>query len=169
MSSRHTIAALLFAPLIAGAAMAQDAGSEFNRVSGGQIEVLTKGTRQLSGSLGIGTHGRYEATFGGTLLKDRLWFFGAAQHYEALQFSSQLPEMAMPAATTAFNAKLNAQLGDRHSLAASFGTGRSSMTTMPAMVVEPFPSSILSLHYTGIVSSNMFFTGSIMRRSTQSP
>ncbi len=173
MDSKRAIAALLFTQMIAGVAMAQGTTSEFSRVSGGQIELLAKQTRRLSGSLGItmsrsGNRLRgYEATLGGTIVEDRLWFFGAAHQSERLQFASTLRETAPPLTASTFDGKLNAQLSDRHSLAASFSTGRNLLVTPPATNADPLPSSFLSLHYTGIVSNNLFFTGSFLKRSGQ--
>ena len=163
---RPRLVVLALALAVSGSALAQDATtSEFDRVSGGQIEAMTKAAvKPLSGSLSIGTGQRYEATLGGEVLKDRLWFFGAASQYQALQFSSQLPAME-PIDAKTFDAKLSAQLGDRHHVTGSFSTGRNAALTMsPSLVVEPFPSNFLSLHYTGVVSENMFFTGSLMKR-----
>jgi hypothetical protein len=163
---KRPLAILVLALTVSGSALAQDATtSEFDRVSGGQIEAMTKAAvKPLSGSLSVSTGQRYEATLGGEVLKDRLWFFGAASQYQALQFSSQLPAMEPMNAKT-FDAKLSAQLGDRHHLSGSFSTGRNAVMTMwPSLVVEPFPSNFLSLHYTGVVSENMFFTGSLMKR-----
>ena len=160
------VVVLALALAVSGSALAQDAKtSEFDRVSGGQIEAMTKATvKPLSGRLSIGTGQRYEATLGGEVLKDRLWFFGAASQYQALQFSSQLPAME-PIDAKTFDAKLSAQLGDRHHMTGSFSTGRNAAMTMsPSLVVEPFPSNFLSLHYTGVVSENMFFTGSLTKR-----
>jgi hypothetical protein len=69
--------------LAAASAFAQTSELEFGRAFGGEIKTIAKQPRSLSGSLGM-TRGdrflgdRYEATLGGTLAQDRLWFFASA-------------------------------------------------------------------------------------------
>ena len=129
-------AALVFAisQLFAVAIFAQ----EYGRASGGDIELVTKHSQPFSGSLGFtaGAGKGFDLSLGGTLVKDRVWFFATGER-------NQQPMFGAPKQFT--DAKLNAQLGDRQNVAASYGT---------------LPSSFLSLHYTGIVSSNMFVTAS---------
>jgi hypothetical protein len=77
----------------AGAALAQStpastplaqSPAEFGRASGGSIDVITKGPHQFSGSLSLGRSlggmrgPSYNGTIGGTLVNDRVWFFGSA-------------------------------------------------------------------------------------------
>ncbi|HUP48044.1 MAG TPA: hypothetical protein VNA04_04565 [Thermoanaerobaculia bacterium] len=165
MTSKRALAALFAAQIVAGAVLAQSqapvpAASEFGRVSGGQIELLTSGTQKLSGSLGVsssggGRHG-YDATLGGSLLEDRLWFFGAA---------SMLPAMEQRAGVGAVDLKMDAQLGSRHALGATFSEGRTLPAATPDMAMAPMPSSFLSLRYTGVVSNNLFFDARFLRRS----
>jgi len=102
------------------------------------------------------SHGKgFDATLGGTLVKDRVWFFASGERSEPL-FASQYGD-----------AKMIAQLGDRQSLATSFAASRQAGLTTGTTLAAPIPSSFLSLHYTGIVSSNMFVTASFseLRRS----
>jgi hypothetical protein len=170
MEPKRAVAAFFLAQMLAAAAFAQTAAtsSEFGRVSGGDIDLITKHSQPLSGSLGItaGSGKGYDATLGGTLVKDRVWFFGSAQRSEpmfASQFRAPLPAGAMSRST---DAKMIGQLGDRQSLAASFAASRQPFVT-GGTLTAPIPSSFLSLHYTGIVSSNMFVSASFseMRRS----
>ncbi len=185
MVSRRAVAALFLSQIIAAAAFAQTAvptaavpASEFGRVSGGEIEAITKHTDRLSGSFGIGlskslpfasgSGRRYNATLGGTILQDRLWFFGTAEQSDPI-FSSRYPALAQNAIpetpSRSTNAKMTAQLGERQSLAASFASARDlGFTTVNPGIASP--SSFLSLHYTGIVSDHMFFTGTVTRSST---
>jgi len=174
---------LLLALVIAVAALAQEAPpvtSEFGSASGGQLDLLIKHPSRLSGSLGM-TFGRsqfpfasslskgYEGTFGGTLAEDRLWFFGSVLRDDGLQFASTPRGLSTPVASSAALGKVNARIGDRNSLAALFAEGS---TPSALSIGGQAPSSFLSLHYTGIVSSNMFFTASVVRSSvgnSQSP
>jgi len=116
--------------LLATSAFAQ----EFGREAGGTLDLITKHAQPFSGSFAISKSQfpfTFDATLGGTLVRDRVWFFAAAERSRS-RFSSS-----------------NVQLGDSQNLAASF-----TQQSQPVMI----PSSFLSLHYTGIVSDNMFFT-----------
>ena len=122
-------AAVLFilSQLFAVAIFAQ----EYGRASGGDIDLITKHPQAFSGALGLtaGAGKGFDLALGGTLMKDRVWFFATGERNLKPQTFT----------------KFDAQLGDRQNVAASYVT---------------LPSSFLSLHYTGIVSSNMFVTGS---------
>ncbi len=141
---------------------------EYGRDSGGVIEATMKQSNTLSGSLGIGltrssmpfvagSARNYNATLGGTVLKDRLWFFGSALVNDGARFNPVLS--AIPARSVPMIAlgNLSAQAGDRQSFAAS-GIRSGSLTALP--------SSFLSLHYTAILSSSSFVTASVTRQSS---
>jgi hypothetical protein len=182
MRSERAVVAGLLAQIIAVAVLAQEApastpisSSEFGRGSGGQIEVLTRHSNRLSGSLGMrfsgsqtpfgsGSRG-YEATVGGALAEDRIWFFGSILRDDALPLAAPRA-ISTPVASSAEMGKLDAQIGDRNSLAALFAAGRTAGTTS---LGDQTPSSFLSLHYTGIVSSNVFFTASYARSAVADP
>ena len=128
---------------------------EFGRGSGGLLELSVKGPSRVSGSLGLTTSAGglrgYGATFGGTIVNDRLWFFGTAERNQT-RVASVIPQ------TPQMDANWNALLGSRNNLNASIQNGGTGGTMT-------IPSSFLSLHYTGIVSSNMFFTATVSRNS----
>lgn len=189
MISKHGFAVLLATQLLAGIAVAQSAIdasavplAEYGRAYGGEIRILTKNaTNRLSGSLGLtmstsaglfgtggnGTGRGYDASVGGTIIDDRAWFFASTQRHEST-LASQFGAIPANGDSRAIDAKLTAQLGERNSLVSSFRTARDSAAATPAFTAAP--SSFLSLHYTGIVSSNMFFTASVSRgKTTQSP
>ena len=156
---KRTLFILLAAAVICSNASAQ----EFGRVSGGELELATKSASKLHGSLGMdlpflsGRDGKgYGATLGGTLVNDRLWFFASVQQSESSAGFSRVEAPAEGGAPSAF-AKLSTDLGTRHNVSAtSFGD-------------SALPSSFLTLRYTGIVSSNMFFTAAISRTSGSRP
>ena len=70
--------------LLALPALAQSASSEFGRTSDDPLRMITKSTGRLSGSLSLSSSSGarrgtgYDATLGGTVLPDRLWFFASA-------------------------------------------------------------------------------------------
>ena len=183
MVSKRALAVLLFSLVLASGVVAQSAvSSEFGRASGGEIGAIAKHRSGLSGSLGItssqsmlpfGSGGssakRYGATLGGTVVKDRIWFFASAEQSDALfgsRFSPVTPANTPPddAMSRSIDASLGMQMGSRQNLAAMFASRRGFDAT-PALN----PSSFLSLHYTGIVSPNMFFTSSFTRQSVTQP
>jgi hypothetical protein len=165
MPIARTAAALLLTLTLAAPAVAQEAASEFGRASGGDLALALKSPSNWSGSLGISLPffssqegKRRGAAFGGTLLPDRLWFFGTAEHDESPRFLG---------AAGGLQTNLNAQLGDRQSLGAALRNGRDLVVPQSAMPsAVTIPSSFLSLRYNGIVSSNMFFTATVARSST---
>jgi hypothetical protein len=137
MITKRPLLALLFT-LICGVSFAQSS-DEFGRASAGLVELSVKSPTRLSGSLGLTTSRGYGATFGGTVVNDRLWFFGTAERNQ-----TRVPQIA-----TNWNA-----IGSRNSLAAS------------SIKSVTIPSSFMSLHYTGIVSSNSFFTAKVSTQTT---
>jgi hypothetical protein len=177
MVSRRVLTALVLAQLLALGMVAQQS-SEFGRASGGDLVLTPKGSAPLSGSLelslsqGGDVFGRdakaYGITTGGTLLADRLWFFASGSRQEASP--SKFADLGFPQNATAGAIRTNAQLGASQDLTTFFEAARRPQaSSMPAIGVSPFaasgPSSFLSLHYTGIVSNSMFFSGSVTRSS----
>jgi hypothetical protein len=182
MVSRRAVTALFLVQLIAFAGSAQQS-SEFGRATGGEVVMTPKGAARFSGSLelslsngndvfGRGTSTAYGLTAGATLLQDRLWFFGAASRQQSP--IARFAGLALPenATAEAVGARANGQLAGGHDFSAFFANARRPELAMTGR--SPFtgitPSSFLSLRYTGIVSSNMFFNASISRseRTVQS-
>ena len=152
---------------VAGSAVAQ----EFGRAGGGELQMQAKQPGGFSGSFGFsigkGDFGSKQigGALGGALVADRLWFFATAQRDERRQFVSELPQLPQPTAMA--DGKLLAQLSDRQLLAAAAGTGREQTATAPVLTL---PSSFLSMHYTGMLSSSSYFTASVTtRRTTAEP
>ena len=116
---------------------------EYGRTSGGEIDLITKQTGKLSGSLSASTSKTFDLNLGGTLIKDRVWFFASAERSKPMFATTT----ELPSSFNAGNVKMNAQIGDRQTVTATGATMGSSI-----------PSTFLSLHYTGIISPNSFFT-----------
>ena len=142
---KRALPVLVLSLLVAGAAMAQ----EYGRTSGGQIEGITKQPSQLSASLGatFSTFRGYEATLGGTLLKDRIWFFGSA---------FQQNGSAMPVIQQKTLERL------------TMGKAIAQVTPAQTLDVSAFAdqTKFLTMHYTGIITSNMFVTATITQSKT---
>lgn len=143
----RTLLALAAILLLALSAAAQSDPAEFGRASGGTIELITKAPRQTSGSLSLtrSTGGQgYEGTIGGTLLDDRVWFFGAASTFPGMY------------------AKATAQPVDWSNITATWSGG-----LQPAgdglKPVAPRSDSFLSLRSTSVISDRMMLNISISR------
>jgi len=139
--------------MIAFGALAQD--NEFGRTFGGEIQAITKQPRTLSGSLGLsranGSGTGYEATLGGALLKDRIWFFASALNVPAMNLGSNF---------NVVDAKLTAQPVDWTTVSASYSDRQN--TTLPGL-----PSSFLSLRSTSMLSDNMVLNISVSRQTAR--
>ena len=164
MRGKLLISALIACFALGGIALAQTApaGSEYDRASGGDIDAIAKQTDKLSGSLGMSmsrsaipllssTNLRnYEASLGGTILKDRLWFFGTAQSNNTFNFNPAQMQMG----------KMTLNLPAQSITASAFhGTTLNNAATLP--------SSFLTMHYTGVISPNAFFTATISQSRVQ--
>lgn len=170
MASRRAVAALFLALLIAFTGSAQQS-AEFGRASAGEIVLRPKISAPLSGSLELllpaGGSPGYGVTAGGTLIPDRLWFFASGSHQELS--TSRFSDLALPENVTssAAGGRVDGQLGGAHDFSAFFEAARRPQlsTAAPASFGSVVPSSFLSLRYTGVVSSNAFFSASFARSS----
>ena len=115
-----------------------------------------KHTAPLDGSLSISKSKStgFGLDLGGTLVKDRVWFFASAERATPM-FQTTYTQAPLHA----FDAKAVANLGDRQTLSANF-----SSQTSPVTQVLGVPSNFLSLHYTAVVSSNSYFTMNFSER-----
>jgi len=124
---------------VAAAAFAQEAQT---------LDMRPKHSAPIDGSLAITQgHGTgFDMTLGGTAVKDRVWFFASAERTQPM-FATTV--YGQPQALRTIDTKAIANISDRQNLTASFAD-----TKMPLTV----PSTFLSLHYTGVITSNSFFT-----------
>ena len=82
---------ILIALFTTGIAFAQSS-AEFGRASGGQVDLTFKAPSRFSGSFGL-TSGRSTfGTFGGTLVKDRVWFFAAGERSRTTPVTLRAPD-----------------------------------------------------------------------------
>lgn len=166
MVSRRAVTALLFA-LVPCALFAQQS-AEFGRSTGGEVVLAPKGSAPLSGSLELSLRGgspAYGMTAGGTLLQDRLWFFASGSRQQGSRAPYGAIELPANAATRAIGGRVHGQIASRHDFSAFFDAAkRPELSTIgTSSYAGNVPSSFLSLRYTGIISSNMFFNASVTR------
>jgi hypothetical protein len=180
MIRRSAMLLLLVTQAIAFAAAAQQS-AEY-RGTGGELVLTPKGSAPLSGSLelslsnghdafGRGSSPAYGGTVGGTLVADRLWFFASASRQPASLSRFAARELPENATSRAIGARVNGTLGANQDFSAFFESARRpELSTLgTSSFAGSVPSSFLSLHYTGIVSSNMFFTASMTSTSRTVP
>jgi len=117
---------IVIALFTTGIAFAQSS-EEFGRSSGGQLDLTFKAPSRFSGSFGLTTARSTFGTFGGTLMKDRAWFFATGERTHMTQrfdgnafappgdrnkarpfLSLRSPGWPRPAATNAASANGNA-------------------------------------------------------------
>ena len=118
---------LLALILLTPAAFAQTL--EYGRESAGTLDMTTKQARQFSGSLSFTTGLGLGASFGGSAVKDRVWYFASGEKGRSV-----------------FNTSVPLRTTDLHT---------SFVKTAPPLTI---PSSFLSLHSTSVLSPNSFVT-----------
>lgn len=173
--------ALVFVQVIGFAVSAQQS-AEFGRATGGEIVLTPKSSAPFSGSVslsmstgndifGRGSSPAYGVTAGGTLIQDRLWFFGSAWRQDASQVRFADMELPENVTTGAIGARINGQIAGNQDFSAFFEAARQPEVSMtaPSRFAGIAPSTFLSLRYTGIVSDRMLFNASFTRSSRTAP
>src|SRR5436305_6331152 len=170
--------------------------AEYGRFAGGVVNVLTKsGGNQLSGSLRTSCtkdewsavtpittsqaddlNKRYEATLGGFILRDRLWFFGAGRN-----FKNSIAQQTVAPTSLAFSdvtdekryeGKLTLSPFEGHRLVASYikidsaenGNFFGNILDTASLVDRTTPQELRALNYTGVFSSNFFAEAQYSKR-----
>lgn len=155
---------LVVTQFLALAAFAQTA--EFGRASGGDVNAVGKkarggltGSLSLSHTSGVARGQGYEATLGGELLDERLWFFAAA----SLMPSSPLQTWSA-GRDQGIDAKLMAQPVDWANVTASYSNHRQTPFGAPEAI--DLPSSFLSLRSSMLLSERMLVDFSFSHSAT---
>jgi outer membrane receptor protein involved in Fe transport len=173
--------------------------AEFGRFTGGVVNSITKsGGNTFTGSLrdsltndawttenplqvtqnrsNIDTLNQvWEATLGGFILRDRLWFFGAGRDTTS---ENDLSTRVVPGSTAAYSTtttieerrlegKLTAQITPKHNLSASyFDRDQVSTNTffnaaqtydLDSLTDREDPQNLLSAFYNGVITNNLMF------------
>jgi hypothetical protein len=162
--------------------------AEYGRFSGGVVNAITKsGGNNFSGSFRLSldndkwrsltpypndsrtdkTIPTYEATLGGPILKDKLWFFGALR-------TRNLEETRTTTTTNLnftrqrnqdrYEGKLTFSPVTNHTFKGAYtkikdeenGNTYGNIMDLASLVNRKTPQDLLSLHYTGILKSNFF-------------
>ncbi|HEX7153425.1 MAG TPA: TonB-dependent receptor [Thermoanaerobaculia bacterium] len=171
--------------------------AEFGRFTGGVVSTITKsGGNDFTGSLRDtldnpswvsktdyaaqaepidDLNSTYEGTLGGRIIRDRLWFFGAARMQDREQ-TRQTVQTNIPYVFSSederFEAKLTAQLTQNHSVIGSYiksDEGRDNYVTsgrvidLRSLTTYERPKSLEALHYTGVLTNNFLIEGQYAR------
>jgi hypothetical protein len=173
--------------------------AEYGRFSGGVINAITKsGGNRFSGSFranlsnpswtretpfereeGITRESdlsqTYEATFGGPILRDRIWFFTAGRFAETSE-ASTFPELGSPVVRTEENQRIELKgtgtLARNHTVSATY-IGNETDQTRPTFTFSIDPETIVSrnlpndlfvANYRGVLGQSLFATAQYSRK-----
>jgi outer membrane receptor for ferrienterochelin and colicin len=171
--------------------------AEYGRFGGGVVNAITKsGGNQFSGSFRTTfTNDKwtaltpypndkrsdkvnpvYEATLGGPIVRDKLWFFGATRLTKATESRTtsvtnvnydNVRDQKRYEGKLTFSPNTKNTLKGAYSYIADAEDGNSFSTIMDraSLVNRTTPQSLLSLNYTGIVRSNFFVEAQYSARS----
>jgi outer membrane receptor protein involved in Fe transport len=169
--------------------------AEYGRFAGGVVNVLTKsGGNEFSGSLRTSftnqdweektpitttladkTLKRYEATLGGRLIRDRLWFFLAGRDFEDINNAQTVAtNIAFPSGNDQqrFEGKLTASLTDSHNIVASYlkiddvnvGNRFGSILDLASVIDRETPQELKAFNYNGALTKNFFLEAQYSER-----
>jgi hypothetical protein len=174
---------------------ASSISAEYGRFTGGVVNAITKsGGNTLSGSLRVNLENQswesktpltgaqedkvqntLEATAGGFLVRDRLWYFGAARTFdrstvEQLQSGIDYPQ---DWSQDRLEGKLTASLGPSHTFIGSYIGIESEQTNndpfgialeLNSLSDREDPQSLMALNYTGILTENLLVEAQFSER-----
>lgn len=117
----------------------------------------------------------YEATIGGPIVKDKLWFFGAGRMQNNpigrqttatnISFTNQQNEKRYEGKLTyALNSKHNVKAGYSHITFNEMGNFFGNVMDTASLVNRQLPQDLVSANYTGILSPKFFIEGQYSRR-----
>ncbi len=121
----------------------------------------------------------YEATLGGPILKDMLWFFGAGRYFDTSEALTSLTRFTnLPytngAKETRYEGKLTFSPVQNHTLTGSYiGVKHDDVnyyfTSIPvsdlaSIYDRQLPQELMAFNYNGVLSSNFFLEGSYSKR-----
>ncbi len=173
--------------------MTSGVSAEFGRFTGGVINAVTKqGGNAFSGSVRATLNNddwqsqtpveveytdkvipTYEATLGGPIWKDRVWFFGAGRYQKnelsgvttAINEGDPISTFPVTNKDTRYEGKLTVTPFTNHTLTGSFTKGNveSANYTYPFPVLDlnvaydrSTPTDLLSVNYNGVLTSSLF-------------
>ncbi|MBP7675221.1 MAG: TonB-dependent receptor, partial [Thermoanaerobaculia bacterium] len=178
--------------------MTSGVSAEFGRFTGGVVNAVTKqGGNVLSGSFRVNLNNddwqsqppipvtftdkvvpTYEATIGGPIVKDRVWFFAAGRFNEN-EFAGQTSaptNISFPRVNTdkRYEGKLTLTPFQNHTVTGSYTNATVDQdgyyfTNLPILETSilhsrQLPNDLLSVNYNGVLSSNLFVEAQYSRK-----
>jgi outer membrane receptor protein involved in Fe transport len=111
----------------------------------------------------------YEATLGGPIVKDRVWFFGAGRYYdqsEANSYVTTLTNLPFQGGTEElrYEAKLTVSPLQNHTLTGSYikvdteqaGYFFSTIADLESVYTRQLPQDLLAINYNGVLTDSLF-------------
>lgn len=169
--------------------------AEYGRFSGGVVNIITKsGGNKFSGSLRTTLNNQtwqektaltttqtndtvptYEATLGGPVLQDRLWFFLAGRARDQKQtLNTSVTNISYPDEQNQkrYEGKLTATINPQNSFTGSYSkvqdkeNGNSFLTILDtaSLVNRETPQELWSINYTGALTESLLVTGQYSQR-----
>jgi outer membrane receptor protein involved in Fe transport len=173
--------------------------AEYGRFTGGVINMITKsGGNQFSGSFRANftndswtvetprekdadierpdkLNQNYEATFGGPILRDRLWFFTAGRWQETSQSQTlQISNLPFEQTTknTRFEIKGTGTLAENHRVQANYIRNTTDQTRVPFnFTIDPnipenpsFPNDLFVVSYNGVLTPKLLATFQVSQK-----
>lgn len=173
--------------------------AEFGRFAGGVVSAITKsGGNEFSGSLRTTFDNdnwvartpfpgdsrtddvvpTYEATVGGPVLKDKLWFFGAGRYRDLTQARTTNAPTSIPFVNRneqlRYEGKLTYTASSRHTFKGAYMNIQEDVTNqfpnvmgaldLESLISPSFPQYRVSFNATGVLPSNVFTEAQYSRR-----
>lgn len=169
--------------------------AEYGRFSGGVVNIITKsGGNTFSGSFRTTLNNQswqektpltttqtndtvptYEATLGGPVVHDRLWFFLAGRARDQKQtLNTSITNIAYDDEDNQkrYEGKLTATINPQHSFTGSYskitdkenGNSFQAILDLDSLVNRETPQELWSINYTGVLTENLLVTGQYSQR-----
>jgi len=137
----------------------------------------TTGANPQEGTFVDKTVPTYEATFGGPILKDRLWFFGAGRYFDqsdANSFVTRLTNIPYTGGTEElrYEAKLTLTPFQNHTLTGSYinvgteqaGYSFGTVSDLESVYTRQLPQELLAVNYNGVLTDSLFVDAQYSKR-----
>lgn len=168
--------------------------AEYGRFTGGVVSTITKsGGNDFSGSFrdslsndswksktdfpGEANHvslinSVYSGTFGGRIIRDRLWFFAAGRKQKS-ETTNETTGTKIPFTQgtdqTRYEVKLTGQVTPKHSLVVSYLDVKTNTTNgffgsvvdLASLRTQDTPNNLRAFHYNGILTNNLLLEGQL--------
>jgi outer membrane receptor protein involved in Fe transport len=170
--------------------------AEYGRFSGGVVNTITKsGGNEMHGSFRDSltnddwisetpikratvidkNNNRYEATLGGWLMKDRIWYFGAGRDLDQVLTNTTVKtNLSYPKGTDQqrYEGKLTLSPFQGHRLVGSYikidekdlGNSFGNILDLASLNDRSLPQELMAFNYTGVLTENFFVEGQYSQR-----